>query len=132
MATNDTSSNDRPMLRTRTRDNMPYEIPLDDSPPESFVEAAKTLIDGRGVEKLWDRFIEELTESTVWGGPLHDELDEDTRELGEAWVIEATLRRFGFQFMGVPMEYRAGMTVPGTVSVQQVPEYDAVANDQEG
>lgn len=97
-----------PTKRQRNRDNTPYDIPLDDSPPEHFVTAAKELVDGRGVEKLWDQFIESLTEELVYEGPLKDELDEDTMELGEAWVIEATLRRFGFQFMGVPMEYRAG------------------------
>lgn len=117
-------------LRTSIRSNEPYEIPLDDTPPESFVSAAKQMVDSRLVEKLWDQFIEDLTEATVWEGPLHDELDEDTRELGEAWVIEATMRRFGFQFMGVPAEYRDGWPVPGTVSVRQVPEYDKAANDK--
>lgn len=102
------SNTTKPMLRTRTRDNTPYEIPLDDAPPEEFTEAAKELIDGRGVEKLWDQFIEQLTESTVWEGPLKDHLDEDTMDLGENWVIEATMRRFGFQFMGVPTEYTQG------------------------
>lgn len=118
--------------RDRTRTNEAYEIPLDDSVPEEFMKAAKEVVDSRLVEKIWDQFIETLTEETVWEGPLHDELDEDTRELGEAWVIEATMRRFGFQFVGVPSEYREGWPVPGTVSVKQVPQYDAVANDQEG
>lgn len=115
MATTDNISTPR----QRNRDNTPYDIPLDDAPPEHFVKAAKELVDSRMVEKLWDQFIESLTEELVWEGPLKDELDEDTMELGEAWVIEATMRRFGFQFMGVPMEYRAGMPVPGTISVQQ-------------
>lgn len=117
MATDNT--NTRTTLRQRLRDNTPYDIPLDDTPPEYFVKAAKELVDSRLVEKLWDQFIESLTEELVWEGPLKDELDEDTMELGEAWVIEATMRRFGFQFMGVPMEYRAGMPVPGTISVQR-------------
>jgi hypothetical protein len=87
-------------------DNTPYEIPLDDTPPDYFVSEAKELVDGRGVEKLWDSFIEQLTEQTVYEGPLSAQLDEDTMELGADWVIQATLRRFGFEWKGIPMEYR--------------------------
>lgn len=85
-----------------------YEIPLDDTPPAEFIEAAKALVDGRGVEKLWDRFIEDLTEQLVYEGPLRAELDDDDLlEVAADWVIQATLRRFGFEFKGIPTEYRA-------------------------
>jgi nucleotide-binding universal stress UspA family protein len=101
------ATNNIPTQRQRNRDNTPYDIPLDDTPPEEFVEAAKELVDGRGVEKLWDQFIDQLTEELVYEGPLADHLDEDTMEVGADWVIVATMRRFGFEWAGVPAEYRS-------------------------